>query len=179
MIEKTSKNLEELKKKIKINNDIVGDETANIQTMYESQNKILDSVSTEITGFRNRSQSVHLYKSWTESAEIYTYWHNLTVCLSFEDCIETALKSLEDIALVPESFIIEYQTDLKLLKEGFKTLLLDHFRNQTISDLTSTIETILHHIEKLEQVSFHCSEPPKIKPMVKSDTIDVIKGMLV
>ena len=180
LIEKTSKNLEELKKKIKINNDIVGDETAgNIQTMYDSQNKILDSVSTEITGFRNRSQSVHLYKSWTESAEIYTYWNNLTVCLSFEDCIETALKSLEDIALVPESFIFEYQTQLKLLKDGFEMLLLDHFQNQTISYLTRSIETILHHLEKLEQISFHCSELPKIKPIVKSDSIDVIKGMFV
>ena len=125
--------------------------------MYDSQNKILDSVSTEITGFRNRSQSVHLYKSWTESAEIYTYWNNLTVCLSFEDCIETALKSLEDIALVPESFIFEYQTQLKLLKDGFEMLLLDHFQNQTISYLTRSIETILHHLEKLEQISFHLS----------------------
>ena len=172
LIEKTSQNLLKLKESMSLNNNT---NTENVQTIYENQKKIFELVSTEIVDFRNRSQSVQLYKAWTESAEIYTFWNNLTVCLSFEDCIDTAIKSLEDIALVPDNMVTEYHDAMKLLKEGFRTLLSNHFENQTITELTGTTESILLDIRKLKLAIFHCSKPPTIKssPIISKN---VIKG---
>ena len=171
LIEKTSQNLLKLKETMSLNNTI----KENVQTFYENQKKIFELVSTEMVGFRNRSQSVQLYKAWIESAEIYTFWNNLTVCLSFEDCIDTAIKSLEDIALVQDNMVTEYHDATKLLKEGFRTLLSNHFENQTITELTGTTESILLDIRKLKLAIFHCFKPPTIKSS-SVISMNVIKG---
>ena len=148
-----------------------------MKLIKDIQIQILDSVSSKMTGFRNRSEITQLFKSWTELAEIYTIANNMTICLSYEDCVETAFESLENLPFLPTDYTSIYRNILKILKRDFKSLLADEIFNLTTIDLNGKADSILKNITNIEEVSIHCSKPPVIKS-ASNISIVVMKGQL-
>ena len=146
--------------------------------VYVSQMKMLSSMSVEISGFQNRSNTSILYKTWREKGEIYTSENNFTVCFGMEDCITTALTSLENLPLVSPDLMVKYKSKILRLKQ-LSTSLLDYGNNKiTVGNLTEITQAIQQLLHSLNETSLHCSKSPVLKPTQQTE-FDILAGQTI
>ena len=146
----------------KIQNQMNGT-TSDVQT---SQIKMLSSITLEISGFQERSNASSLYSTWREKGEIFTAENNFTVCFGMEDCISTALESLENLPLVSPEHMSKYKNSLVNLKEILTNRLLNFDSNQvTFERLSEATGSVLYLLKDLNKTSLHCSKIPVMEPI--------------
>ena len=146
--------------------------------VYVSQMKMLSSMLVEISGFQNRSNTSILYKTWREKGEIYTSENNFTVCFGMEDCITTALTSLENLPLVLPDQMMKYKSNILRLKQ-LSTSLLDYGNNKiTVGNLTEITQAIQQLLHLLNETSLHCSKSPVLKPTQQTE-FDILAGQTI
>ena len=157
--------------------------------VYVSQMKMLSSISVEISGFQKRSNTSSLYKTWREKEEIYTSENNFTFCFGMEDCIATALTSLESLPLVSPDQMMKYKSNILKLKD-LSISLLDYGKDElNFRNLTEITQCILQLLHLLNKTSLHCSKAPILKPtqnteffihtgqMIKTKCGDVVSAL--
>ena len=137
--------------------------------VYVSQEKMLSSISLEISGFQNRSNVSNLYMTWREKGEIFTSENNFTVCFGMDDCIATALFSLENLPLVSPEQIAKYKSALLKLKELLNGLLNYDKTTATNGNLTEIARATGDLLRTLNDTSLHCSKAPVLKPTQQSE----------
>ena len=88
--------------------------------------KLLSSIALEINEFRERSNRSSVHTFWKEKSEIFTAENNFTVCFGLEDCVRTALDSLDNLPLVSPEHIHGYKDTVSKLKNLLLKVMLNN-----------------------------------------------------
>ena len=133
---------------------------------------VLMSTHYELMELQQQVSAKNVLKSWQNEAEILTGFQNISICFSYNDCIDNAIETLTNLPTMFNKPRKKYIEEIFSLKRE----IVNVFREENLTQLSTTVESIEKSILYIKHMSLHCVEPPK-PTIVNATDMNLEEGM--
>ena len=133
--------------------------------VLKANKALLMSANIELNRIQEQVSVKNVLNTWQNEAEITTGFSNISVCLSFNDCIDNAIETLSNLPTIFTQPRKVYTQEILSLQGKFANL----YQEQNLIGLSTTAQSIERSIAYLKTISLHCSDPPKVTMIGATD----------
>ena len=126
--------------------------------VLKANEALLMSANTELNRIQEQVSVKNVLNTWQNEAEITTGFSNVSVCLSFNDCIDNAIDTLSNLPTILTQPRKVYTREVLSLKGKFANL----YQEKNLMGLSTTAQSIERSIANVKTISLHCSDLPKV-----------------
>lgn len=134
--------------------------TANNSYVIEAQNDMILSLEADLTMIQKSLTVEHVLRDAREQLELYVSVNDYTICLNFEDCVNSAFETLETIPSVFAVSREQYDESVEDSRKKIQSVFSSN--DQTLSSLSALIQSFNDQIYYIRSVCLHCSNKPSI-----------------
>ena len=133
--------------------------------VLKANEALLMSANTELNRIQEQVSVKNVLITWQNEAEITTGFSNVSVCLSFNDCTDNAIVTLNHLPTIFTQPRKVYTREILSLKGKFANL----YQGKNLIGLSATAQSVERSIANVKTISLHCSDPPKVTMIGATD----------